>query len=161
MNKTYGSLFSICYIFLAPKNPLMVKVTHRTDSTITLQWDRPETINGVLTQYKVFYENVTKQYHVTIKKNLQNTTLRYQLTNLKFATKYTVTVSFFCFSRMSHYIYSLTILNLSARYGGKCLNSVNRHPSQLSVPEVPTMVPPQLQPYWLKYKQLLFVRNSR
>ena len=25
-----------------------------------------------------------------------------------------------------------------------------RHPSQLSVPEVPTTVPPQLQPYWVK-----------
>ena len=41
-------------------------------------------------------------------------------------------------------------LNLSASYGGKYLNLVYRHPSQLSVPEVPTTVPPQLQPYWLK-----------
>ena len=116
MNKIYGSLFSICYIFLEPKNPRMVKVTHRTDSTITLQWDRPETINGVLTQYKVYYENVTKQYHVTIKKNLQNTTLRYQLTNLNVATKYTLTVSF------SVLVERATVLNLSASYLGKCLN---------------------------------------
>ena len=29
-------------------------------------------------------------------------------------------------------------LNLSASCGGKCLNRVYRHPSQLSVPEVPT-----------------------
>ena len=44
----------------------------------------------------------------------------------------------------------LTRLNLSASCGSRCLNRVYRHPSQLSVPEVPTRVPPQLQPYWLK-----------
>ena len=41
-------------------------------------------------------------------------------------------------------------LNLSANCGGMCLNWVCRHPSQLFVPEVPTTVPPKLQPYWLK-----------
>ena len=28
--------------------------------------------------------------------------------------------------------------------------SLYGHPSQLSVPEVPTAIPPRLQPYWLK-----------
>ena len=46
--------------------------------------------------------------------------------------------------------YSLITLNLSAKCGGRCLNLVYRHPSQLSLPEVATTVPPQLQPYWLK-----------
>ena len=41
-------------------------------------------------------------------------------------------------------------LYLSASCGGMCLNWVYRLPSQLSVPEVPTTVPPKLQPYWLK-----------
>ena len=45
---------------------------------------------------------------------------------------------------------NLTRLNLSASCGGMCLNWVYRHPSQPSVPEVPTTVPPKLQPYWLK-----------
>ena len=43
----------------------------------------------------------------------------------------------------------------SKMYGSRdsessCLNLVYRHPSQLSVPKVPTTVPPQLQLYWLK-----------
>ena len=42
-----------------------------------------------------------------------------------------------------HIFYSLTRLNLSASCGGRCLNRVCRHPSQLSVRDVPTAVPPQ------------------
>ena len=38
-------------------------------------------------------------------------------------------------------------LHLSASCGGMSLNWVYRHPSQLSVPKVPTAVPPKLQPY--------------
>ena len=55
---------------------------------------------------------------------------------------------------------SLTRLNLSTSCGGKSLNRVYRHPSQLSVQEV-------LLRYLLscdltdgEYKQYLFVRNS-
>ena len=44
----------------------------------------------------------------------------------------------------------LLTLNLSASCRGMCLNWVFWHPSQLSVPEVPTTVFPKLQPYWLK-----------
>ena len=50
-------------------------------------------------------------------------------------------------------------LNLSASWGGKCLNWVYRHPLQLSTPEIPTTVPPQLQPIGWKYKQYLIVRK--
>ena len=57
---------------------------------------------------------------------------------------------------------SLTRLNLSASWGGKCLNWVYRHPSQLSVPEVPATVPPQLRPYWwnINSSALLEIRDN-
>ena len=46
----------------------------------------------------------------------------------------------------SEELLNLTSLSQSVSYGGKRLSRVHRHPSQLSVPEVPTTVPPQLQP---------------
>ena len=57
----------------------------------------------------------------------------------------------FCFYQLGLcYTANLTRHNLSASCGGICLNWVYRHPSQLSVPEVPNTVSPKLQPYWLK-----------
>ena len=56
--------------------------------------------------------------------------------------------TWFVFSQLySLRILNLTRLNLSADCGGMCLNWVYRHPSELSVPDVPTAVPPKLQPY--------------
>ena len=55
------------------------------------------------------------------------------------------------------FIYSLTRVNLSVSCGGKCLSWVYRHPSQLSVPEVPTTVPPQMQPYWFENMNSTFL----
>eukprot|EP00794_Sanderia_malayensis_P008032 gene8032-8893_t len=78
-----------------PSMPKDMKVTHRTSNSLSLSWQMPSSINGVLTHFIVFYENSTKQYKMKINYDLTNQTFRHQITNLKESTKYTLMVQAF------------------------------------------------------------------
>ena len=43
-------------IFLATSVPCSVKVASLTSSTVTLQWEPPETPNGLITKYSIQYD---------------------------------------------------------------------------------------------------------
>ncbi len=85
-----------CISLSVPSVPKDMKVTHRTSNTLSLSWQMPNLINGILKHFIVFYENSTKQYKVKIDKDLSNHTFRHQIVNLKESTKYTLMVRFVC-----------------------------------------------------------------
>lgn len=73
--------------------PVNTRITHRTTRTISLSWQRPERINGILTHFVVFYENATRRYQERISHDLSNKTFLHRIGNLNLATKYTIIVS--------------------------------------------------------------------
>lgn len=72
----------------APSPPRNLVFSNVTDSSVTLHWDIPEHINGVLMKYKIWYNS---DYKEVDKQNL-SPNMTYVLTGLKSYTKYDILV---------------------------------------------------------------------
>ncbi|KAG4077009.1 hypothetical protein HA402_015996 [Bradysia odoriphaga] len=73
----------------APSPPRNLEYSNVTDTSVTLHWDIPEHINGVLMKYKVWYNSNFKEvdkHHVT-------PNMTYTLTGLNSFTKYDILVT--------------------------------------------------------------------
>ena len=53
-----GCYFTNCNLFPVPSEPLSLTIPFVNSSSATLQWRPPETLNGVITQYSIIYDEV-------------------------------------------------------------------------------------------------------
>lgn len=73
----------------APSPPRNLDYTNVTDTSVTLHWDIPERINGVLMKYKVWYNSNFKE----VDKQHLSPNMTYKLTGLKSYAKYDILVT--------------------------------------------------------------------
>lgn len=73
----------------APSPPRNLEFSNVTDTSVTLHWDIPEHINGVLRKYKVWYNSSV----VEVDKHNASPNMTYVLTGLKSYTKYDILVT--------------------------------------------------------------------
>lgn len=73
----------------APSPPRNLQYTNVTDTSVTLHWDIPEHINGVLMKYKVWYNSNFKE----VDKQHLSPNMTYKLTGLKSYAKYDILVT--------------------------------------------------------------------
>ena len=85
----YKILPHICYCFPAPSAPYNLTAYNTSSSSITLNWTRPQFLNGIILSYEVIYYPVGSNNEATII-NTSNTTLA--INGLAFYTRYTFAV---------------------------------------------------------------------
>lgn len=73
----------------APSPPRNLEYSNVTDTSVTLHWDIPERINGVLMKYKVWYNSNFKE----VDKQHLSPNMTYKLTGLKSYAKYDILVT--------------------------------------------------------------------
>lgn len=73
----------------APSPPRNLEYSNVTDTSVTLHWQIPEYINGVLMKYKVWYNSNFKE----VDKQHLSPNMTYKLTGLKSYTKYDILVT--------------------------------------------------------------------
>ena len=82
------------YFIIAPTAPKSLMIVSITDTTVSLSWMPPITINGIITQYQLQYRRSDSSTNIT-SLNVTNDTLTYTVTGLSSNAKYLFTVRAF------------------------------------------------------------------
>ena len=88
----YENTFSNWLSILGPSEPRNLNFTSASTSSLTLQWNEPSSLNGILTNYSLSWKRTDGEGSET-SKLLPNDSLSYQISNLNSNKEYEVTIS--------------------------------------------------------------------